>query len=67
METDSSCKKWVRKCREMAETVARAVERVESTLRQMEKKEKKAIEGLLLFVCLFVCLCTSHLMPYKEP
>ena len=57
METDSSCKKWVKKCREMVETVARSVERTESIRRQMEKKEKSALDGLLLlFVCSFVYL-----------
>ena len=53
METDSSCKKWVRKCREMAEVVARSVDRIDSIRRQMEKKERNAMDGLL-FVCLSV-------------
>ena len=58
METDSSCKKWVKKCREMVETVARSVERTESIRRQMEKKEKSALDGwlLLFLICLFICL-----------
>ena len=47
IETDSTYKKTVRKCRESKSTLISSVEQVDRLVNQIERKQQKVREGML--------------------